>query len=106
MPRESRNVSIAASAGNVEIIQRLRSANGHLQAVIGMVEAGEPCESVLYQLSAVQAALRCAGHALIQCQLEQHANSLINDPSPEMRAQIGSRLSNLYSLFTKTQTYP
>ena len=105
MPPEGRSVRAAPDDANAELLQRLRSANGHLQAVITMVEAGEPCEAVLHQLGAVQAALRCAGRALIRCQLEQSANSLLNDSFPETRVQTLLRLSNLYSLLIKTQTY-
>ncbi len=46
------------------IVGRLKSAAGHLRAVIGMVEAGKSCDEVLHQLGAVQAALAVAGGAL------------------------------------------
>ena len=46
-----------------EIIRRLRCAAGHLNAVIEMTEAGQPCEQVLHQLNAVQAALRARHQA-------------------------------------------
>lgn len=105
MPPEGRIVLITPVAANTGLFRRLRSTNGHLQAIIAMVEAGEPCESVLHQLGAVQAALRCAGHSLIQCQLEQSAHSLLNSSFPKTRAQTVTSLSNLYSLFVKTQTY-
>ena len=48
-----------------EIVRRLRSAGGHLEAIIGMLEAGEPCEPILHQLGAVQSALRAAGARLL-----------------------------------------
>lgn len=105
MPPEGRNVHIMEYAPDAEILQRLRSANGHLQAVILMVEAGEGCESVLHQLGAVQAALKCAGRALIMCQLEQSAGSLLDDSCPEARTQTVLRISNLYDLLIKNQTY-
>ena len=43
-----------------EIVRRLRCAAGHLNAVIEMTETGQPCEQVLHQLNAVEAALRVA----------------------------------------------
>lgn len=94
MQPESRSSLTVPNAAAPGLTQRLRSANGHLKAVIEMVEAGEPYESILNQLEAVQAALRCAGLVLIQCQLEQSVDSLLNDPSPETRARTVSRLSN------------
>ncbi len=42
--------------GQVNITVRLRSAEGHLGAVIGLLKAGKPCEQVLQQLNAVRAA--------------------------------------------------
>jgi len=51
----------------VEIILRLRTSRGHLEAVIGMVETGEACESILHQLSAVCAALRAVGIEVLTC---------------------------------------
>ena len=104
MPPEGGRGLTAPDAANAGLLRRLHSANGDLQAVIALVEAGEACESVLHQLGAVQAALRGAGRALIQGQLEQSAGSLLNDPRPKTQAQTVARLSNLYSLFIKTQT--
>ncbi len=31
-----------------EIVRRLRSAEGHLDAIIDMLEAGEPCEPISF----------------------------------------------------------
>ena len=54
-----------------DVIKRLRSAGGHLEAVINMLEAGESCEPLLHQLGAVRAALRAAGGRLLASQLRQ-----------------------------------
>ena len=81
-----------------EIIQRLRSAEGHLGAVIGLLEAGEPCEQVLHQLGAVRAALRAAGARLLDCQINYSEDIIQNSPCPEDRAAELTRLLNLYFL--------
>ncbi|MEA4944402.1 MAG: metal-sensitive transcriptional regulator [Propionicimonas sp.] len=47
------------------VLNRLRRANGQLQAVIGAVEAGAPCRDVVTQLAAVRSALDKAGFAII-----------------------------------------
>jgi DNA-binding FrmR family transcriptional regulator len=57
-----------------EIMQRLRSAAGHLNAVIYMAESGQSCEEVLHQLNAVQAALRIAGIKIVCCEAESVRN--------------------------------
>ena len=49
-----------------KLIVRLRSAEGHLRAIIGMIETGQPCEDVICQLIAVQAALRATGLAVLK----------------------------------------
>jgi DNA-binding FrmR family transcriptional regulator len=101
MPHENHSIRVAPEAPNAEFLQRLRSAHGHLEAVIAMAESGKPCEAVLHQMGAVQAALSCAGRAFIHCQLEQSIDSLLSDSPPEMHAKTVSRLSNLYSLLIK-----
>ena len=85
----------------VEVIRRLRSAEGHLKAVIGMVEAGEPCELVLRQLGAVQAALRLAGAKLLACQVETSQGVIKDSPCPEERVLELNRLTHLYQILTK-----
>ena len=51
-----------------EIVQWLRTAGGHLDRIAGMLVAGEPCEPILHQLGAVQAAVHAAGGRLLDRQ--------------------------------------
>ena len=89
------------SEEQAEIIRRLRTTRGHLEAVIRMVDKGEPCEQVLHQLGAVQAALRSAGTRLILCQLSRSREVILYSPCPEDRAAELASLRNLYSLMTQ-----
>jgi DNA-binding FrmR family transcriptional regulator len=82
-----------------EIIRRLRCAAGHLNAVIEMTEAGQPCEQVLHQLNAVQAALRAAGTKLIICQAQSSQTIILDSPSPKQRISELKRLQSLYTIF-------
>lgn len=84
-----------------EIIQRLRSAAGHLNAVIEMAESGKPCEEVLHQLQAVEAALRHAGRYLLCCQIEQSEALIVRDTEPAKRATELKRLVSLYSILVQ-----
>ncbi len=84
-----------------EIIQRLRCAAGHLNAVIKMAEAGQPCEQVLHQLGAVNAAIRAAGARLIICQVQSSQAVILDSPSPKQRMAELKRLQSLYTTFTK-----
>ncbi|MGA8116193.1 MAG: metal-sensitive transcriptional regulator [Actinocatenispora sp.] len=48
-----------------DALVRLRRAQGQLAAVIGMMEAGEDCATVLTQLAAVSRALDRAGFKVV-----------------------------------------
>ena len=84
-----------------DIIRRLRCAAGHLNAVIEMTEAGQPCRvaQVLHQLNAVQAALRAAGTKLIICQAQASQTIILDGPSPKQRISELKRLQSLYTVF-------
>lgn len=84
-----------------EINWRLRTAEGHLRAVSAQIEAGEPCEQVLHQLGAVQAALRVVEARLLICQLEQSKEIIRRCSSAEDRAAEIERLLGLYALWIK-----
>ena len=47
------------------ITTRLKRANGHLAAVIGMIDEGRPCNEIAQQLHAVEKAVSNAKRALI-----------------------------------------
>lgn len=82
-----------------EIIRRLRCAAGHLNAVIDMAEAGQPCEKVLHQLGAVDAAIRAAGSKLIICQAKSIQSVILDSASPKQRLDELKRLQSLYTIF-------
>lgn len=82
-----------------EIIRRLRSAAGHLNAVIEMAEAGKPCEQVLHQLNAVQSALQVTGKKLLVCQTQNSQAVILDSPFPEQRISELKRLQSLYTMF-------
>lgn len=62
-----------------KIANRLRRAHGQLAAVIGAVESGEDCRSVVQQLSAVTKALDRAGFLVISTALRE----CLADPGAE-----------------------
>jgi DNA-binding FrmR family transcriptional regulator len=47
------------------IVRRLNRADGHLQKIIEMIEAGKPCALLAQQLQAVENAIENAKKALI-----------------------------------------
>ena len=52
------------------VVNRLRSARGHLEAVLRMVEEDAYCPDVMKQLSAVQGQLEAANRVVLRNHLE------------------------------------
>lgn len=52
-------------ASHPKVVSRLKRAEGHLRAVISMIEEERPCLDVAQQLQAVESAVRNAKQALI-----------------------------------------
>lgn len=52
------------------LLNRLKTARGHLDAVVRMVEADTYCPEVMKQLSAVQGSLQHANRAVLRNHLE------------------------------------
>ena len=52
-------------ATHPSLVARLKRADGHLRAVIEMIEAGKPCLEIAQQLHAVEKAVVNAKRALI-----------------------------------------
>jgi uncharacterized protein len=57
------------------IVRRLKRANGHLEKIIEMLEAGKPCVQLAQQLQAVERAVENAKKALIH----DHINHCLHD---------------------------
>lgn len=84
-----------------DILQRLRPAEGHLNAVIEMAESGQPCEQVLHQLNAVQSALRATGGKIICWQSESMQDVVLNSDSFAERSIALKRLQSLYAIYVQ-----
>lgn len=70
-----------------QIIKRLKRAGGHLQSVIGMIEAGRDCVDVAQQLYAVEKAVSEAKKTLIRDHLDHCLNDATGDlPEPQKAA--------------------
>lgn len=83
------------------LLRRLHSATGHLQAVTGMVEADAPCQQVLHQLRAVQAALCAVGCLLIEEQIQNSLAVIEQSDSSQDRTQAAEQLVLLHQMMTK-----
>ncbi len=90
----SRNVSETKRA----VLNRLRSAEGHLHGVIRMYEADNCCEEVLEQLNAVEAALCAAGRLLRDNEFQRCAEIILHSLDADIRVGELKRLIALYKL--------
>jgi len=57
-------------ASHPALIARLKRADGHLRAVIDMIEAAKPCLEIAHQMQAVEKAVANAKRALIHDHLD------------------------------------
>ncbi len=53
-------------ASHAAIVKRLKRTEGHLRAIVAMIEAGRPCVDVAQQMQAVEAAIHGAKQAFIR----------------------------------------
>ena len=85
----------------LEIMQRLRSAAGHLNAVIEMAESGQPCQDVLHQLNAVQSALRIVGTKIFCCEADALSKNILSSVSFLHCSAELHRLQSLYTIYVQ-----
>lgn len=64
MPKELKGEAVQ------ELVQRMRRIEGQARGIQRMLAAGEDCEKILVQLSAMRAALGRVGARVLQCNLE------------------------------------
>ena len=88
-----------------DILRRLHCAAGHLNAVIKMTEDSQPCEKILHQLNAVQAALQAAGLRLISCSAhESEITIMFSSSGPERSVEL-KKLKSLYSILLEKSNH-
>lgn len=77
-----------AHPSHPEIVNRLRRADGHLRAIIEMIETGRPCLDIAQQLQAVEKAIVQAKKTLIQEHIDHCLDDLAAPLPREERARI------------------
>ncbi|MDW8443177.1 MAG: metal-sensing transcriptional repressor [Acetobacteraceae bacterium] len=70
-------------ASHGDIVKRLRRAEGHLRAVVGMIEAGRPCLELAQQLHAIERAIGNAKRELIQDHIDHCLDRAIEEGQAE-----------------------
>ena len=70
------------------IIKRLRRAEGHLQAIVTMIESARPCLDIAQQLHAVEKAICQAKRTLIRDHLDHCLQGVVTSLPREHRLSI------------------
>ena len=89
------------SHNNQDVIQRLKSAEGHLGGILRMLEEDAYCIDIIRQIQAVQAALNKISVNI----LEQHLNSCVitavRGEDMQERERILKEISSVFETATK-----
>ena len=85
---------IMSHAFDTALLARLRRAEGHLRAIVAMVQEGRDCVSIAQQLQAVEAAVVAAKREMIQ----HHIDHRLEDRLPEQDAEGASLAAELKTL--------
>lgn len=82
--------------GRTQIINRLKSVDGHLRGVIKMVEEDAYCMDVIKQLQAVQGAIGRVNALLLQDHLQTCVTTAIRGEAPSERERVIGELLGLF----------
>lgn len=77
MPKKRSAAVPLAAPRRAEIIRRLKTARGHLDGVLGMIDDDAYCIDLLMQLSAIRAALNGVSHLVVQHHLDHCFMTLV-----------------------------
>ena len=73
-----RTAAVPLSAqGRADVERRLKTARGHLEGVLGMIEAEANCIDLLMQLTAIRSALTHVNHLIVEHHLHRCFMELI-----------------------------
>ena len=65
--RKKRTAAVPlAATRKAEVVGRIKTARGHLEGVLGMIDDNAYCIDLLMQLSAIRAALNQVSHLIVQ----------------------------------------
>lgn len=80
----------------MQILNRLRSAAGHLQGIIAMMEQDRYCIDVIKQIQAVQAALEKTNQMILDDHLHHCVITAIRDDQADERERVLSEIMEVF----------
>lgn len=81
-----------------DVVNRLRSVNGHLQGILNMVEDDQYCIDVINQVQAVQAALSKVNLMVLDDHMHSCVTEAIRSEDQKERERV---LAEIHSVFAK-----
>lgn len=75
-------------ASHVEIIKRLRRAEGHLRSIVTMLESGRDCLQIAQQLQAVERAVANAKKTLVHDHIDHCLDHAVREGSHSADATV------------------
>ncbi len=86
-----------------DVTRRLKSAAGHLQGVLKMVEEDKYCIDVIRQIEAVEQALHKVKRHLLGGHLDTCVTTAIRGSSPQDRERVLKELLEVYDTERRTR---
>jgi DNA-binding FrmR family transcriptional regulator len=82
--------------------KRLKTIEGHVHGIIGMVESDAYCIDVIRQIQAVQAALNKVSTIILEEHLNSCLISVVRGEDPQERERVLGELADVFEAATKT----
>ena len=82
----------------VIVLNRLKSASGHLTGIITMVDQDRYCIDVIKQIQATQAALAKVSQIILDQHLHTCLTTAIQGDNPAERERVLSEISDVFSV--------
>jgi hypothetical protein NreA len=79
-----------------DIVKRLKRAEGHIRAIVAMLEEGRPCRDIAQQLHAVEKAVAQAKKTLVYDHIDHCLERAVNNDS-----RVGRRSIQDFKLISK-----
>jgi len=82
--------------------KRLKTIEGHIHGIVGMVEGDAYCIDVIRQIQAVQAALNKVSTIILEEHLNSCLISVVRGEDPQERERVLGELADVFEAATKT----
>ena len=82
--------------------KRLKTIEGHIHGIVGMVESDTYCIDVIRQIQAVQAALNKVSTMILEEHLNSCLISVVRGEDPQERERVLGELADVFEAATKT----